>query len=70
MEKSQLCVAPVEMESNPGGVVSGGASALLQGYARRRLAVKPVGWLKEGDGLRVEVDRLGAIESVMHPEAL
>ena len=33
------------------------------------LAMKPPRWLKAGDKVRVEIDRIGAIEAVMHPEA-
>jgi 2-keto-4-pentenoate hydratase/2-oxohepta-3-ene-1,7-dioic acid hydratase in catechol pathway len=34
------------------------------------LAMKPPQWLKAGDQVRVEIDRIGAIEAVMRPEAL
>jgi 2-keto-4-pentenoate hydratase/2-oxohepta-3-ene-1,7-dioic acid hydratase in catechol pathway len=34
------------------------------------LAMKPPRWLKPGDKVRVEIDRIGAIEAVMRPEAL
>jgi 2-keto-4-pentenoate hydratase/2-oxohepta-3-ene-1,7-dioic acid hydratase in catechol pathway len=34
------------------------------------LAMKPPRWLKAGDRVRVEIDRIGAIEAVMRPEAL
>ncbi len=33
------------------------------------LAMNPPRWLKEGDKVRVEIDRIGAIEAVMRPEA-
>jgi len=34
------------------------------------LAMNPPRWLKSGDKVRVEIDRIGAIEGVMRPEAL
>jgi len=34
------------------------------------LAMKPPQWLKAGDRVRVEIDRIGAIEATMRPEAL
>jgi len=34
------------------------------------LAMKPPQWLKPGDKVRVEIDRIGAIEAVMRPEAM
>jgi 2-keto-4-pentenoate hydratase/2-oxohepta-3-ene-1,7-dioic acid hydratase in catechol pathway len=34
------------------------------------LAMKPPRWLKAGDTVRVEIDRIGAIEAVMRPEAM
>jgi 2-keto-4-pentenoate hydratase/2-oxohepta-3-ene-1,7-dioic acid hydratase in catechol pathway len=34
------------------------------------LAMKPPQWLKVGDKVRVEIDRIGAIEAVMRPEAM
>jgi 2-keto-4-pentenoate hydratase/2-oxohepta-3-ene-1,7-dioic acid hydratase in catechol pathway len=34
------------------------------------LAMKPPQWLKAGDKVRVEIDRIGAIEATMRPEAL
>ena len=34
------------------------------------LAMKPPRWLKAGDKVRVEIDRIGAIEAVMRPEPL
>ena len=34
------------------------------------LAMKPPQWLKTGDTVRVEIDRIGAIEATMRPEAL
>ena len=34
------------------------------------LAMQPPRWLKAGDKVRVEIDRIGAIEAVMRPEAL
>jgi 2-keto-4-pentenoate hydratase/2-oxohepta-3-ene-1,7-dioic acid hydratase in catechol pathway len=34
------------------------------------LAMKPPRWLKAGDKVRVEIDRIGAIEAAMRPEAL
>jgi 2-keto-4-pentenoate hydratase/2-oxohepta-3-ene-1,7-dioic acid hydratase in catechol pathway len=34
------------------------------------LAMKPPRWLKAGDKVRVEIDRIGAIEGVMRGEAL
>jgi 2-keto-4-pentenoate hydratase/2-oxohepta-3-ene-1,7-dioic acid hydratase in catechol pathway len=34
------------------------------------LAMKPPRWLKPGDKVRVEIDRIGAIEAVMRPEAM
>ena len=33
------------------------------------LAMNPPQWLKDGDNVRVEIDRIGAIEAVMRPEA-
>lgn len=33
------------------------------------LAMKPPHWLKAGDKVRVEIDRIGAIEAAMRPEA-
>jgi len=32
------------------------------------LAMRPPRWLKPGDRVRVEIDRIGAIEAVMRPE--
>jgi 2-keto-4-pentenoate hydratase/2-oxohepta-3-ene-1,7-dioic acid hydratase in catechol pathway len=32
------------------------------------LAMRPPQWLKDGDKVRVEIDRIGAIEAVMRPE--
>jgi 2-keto-4-pentenoate hydratase/2-oxohepta-3-ene-1,7-dioic acid hydratase in catechol pathway len=34
------------------------------------LAMNPPRWLKAGDKVRVEIDRIGAIEAVMRAEAL
>lgn len=34
------------------------------------LAMKPPRWLKAGDKVRVEIDRIGVIEAVMRPEPL
>ncbi|MBV8774727.1 MAG: fumarylacetoacetate hydrolase family protein [Deltaproteobacteria bacterium] len=34
------------------------------------LAMKPPRWLKAGDEIRVEIDRIGAIEATVRPEAL
>jgi len=34
------------------------------------LAMKPPQWLKAGDKVLVEIDRIGAIEATMRPEAL
>jgi 2-keto-4-pentenoate hydratase/2-oxohepta-3-ene-1,7-dioic acid hydratase in catechol pathway len=34
------------------------------------LAMKPPHWLNAGDKVRVEIDRIGAIEATMRPEAL
>jgi len=33
------------------------------------LAMNPPQWLKEGDRVRVEIDRIGALEAVIRPEA-
>jgi len=32
------------------------------------LAMRPPQWLKAGDRVRVEIDRIGAIEAVVRPE--
>ncbi|HUO03618.1 MAG TPA: fumarylacetoacetate hydrolase family protein [Candidatus Binataceae bacterium] len=50
------------MTLEPGDVIFTGTPA---GVA---LAMNPPKWLKDGDRVRVEIDRIGAIEAVMRPE--